>query len=415
MLLEEDLVNARGIKVERGSNEGKARMKKGHDIAVVGYAETKITLRGGRSSYELAAEVMEGILAQTGLDKKDIDGLAIGEAMSETANPFWSAYVCEVLGLTPSWLQVNGLGGASGIAGIARAASAIRDGLCETVLVILSDAQSSGRPSEQGGYRYEFMYPTGLRGPVGAFGLLSRRYDHQYGLDQKALAKLAVTQRRHALMNPNACDKLRVPLTEEEYLASKFVSEPLRILDSVMVCDGANGVLVTSTQNAKRLGLKKRAHPIGYGEITNFKGTDPLADITVSGFSVAGPRALQQAGLAPKDIRMIQPYDDFLIALMIAFEDIGFCTKGKAAQFIHETDLSWKGKLPLNTSGGQISAGQAGLAGGGTNMVEAVRQLFGDAGERQVSDPRNAMVTGIGVIPYGRNWGVSNVLILEAA
>jgi acetyl-CoA acetyltransferase len=157
------------------------------------------------------------------------------------------------------------------------------------------------------------------------------------------------------------------------------------------------------------------AHPIGYGEITNFGGTDPLTYITVSVFSVAGPKALKQAGMTPKDVRMIQPYDDFLIALMIVFEDTGFCPKGKAAQFIHETDLTWKGKLPLNTSGGQISAGQAGLAGGGTNLVEAVRQLFGEAGERQVSDPRNAMVTGIGVIPYGRNWNVSNVMILEAA
>lgn len=390
-------------------------MKKGRDIAVIGYGETKITLRGGRSSYDLAGEVLDQILRQTGIDKSEIDGLAIGETMSETSNPFWGVYMCEMLGLSPGWMQVNGLGGASGIGGIARAASAIRDGLCETVLVLLSDAQSSARPTEQGAQRYEFMYPTGLRGPVGAFGLLSQRYRHQYGLDERALAKLAVTQRRHALMNPNACEKLKVPLTEEEYLSSKYVSEPLRILDSVMVCDGASGVLVTSTEKAKKLGAKKMAHPVGYGEISNFKGADMLADITVSGFSVAGPKALKQAGMTPKDIRMIHPYDDFLIALLIVFEDIGFCAKGKGAQFVLDTDLSYKGTLPLNTSGGQISAGQAGLAGGGTNMVEAVRQLFGEAGERQVSDPRNAMVTGIGVIPYGRNWGVSNVMILEPA
>ena len=385
------------------------------DIAIIGYGETKITLRGGRSSYDLAGEVLDQILRQTGIDKAEIDGLAIGETMSETSNPFWGVYMCEMLGLSPTWMQVNGLGGASGIGGIARAAAAIRDGLCETVLVLLSDAQSSGRTPEQGAQRFEFMYPTGLRGPVGAFGLLSRRYDHQYGLNHDALAKLAVTQRRHALMNPNACDKLKVPLTAEEYLKSKFVSEPLRILDSVMVCDGANGVLVTSTEKAKKLGARKMVHPTGYGEITNFKGADLLADITVSGFTVAGPKALKQAGMKPGDIRMIHPYDDFLIALMIVFEDIGFCAKGKAGQFIMDTDLSHKGKLPLNTSGGQISAGQAGLAGGGTNLVEAVRQLFGEAGERQVSDARNAMVTGIGVIPYARNWGVSNVMILEPA
>jgi acetyl-CoA acetyltransferase len=388
-------------------------MAKRKDIAVVGYGETKVTLRGGRTSYDLAAEVLDQVLAQTGIDKSEIDGLSVSETMSETGNPFWGVYMCEMLGLSPEWMQLNGLGGGSSIGGIARAAAAIRDGLCTTVLVLASDAQSSGKPPEQGAQRFEFMYPVGLRGPVGAFGLLSRRYDHQYGLNQDALAKLAVTQRNHALLNPNGCEKLRVSITEQDYFNSKYVSEPIRILDSVMVCDGANGVLVTSTENAKRLGLKKMIHPVGYAEKTNFNGDDSLPDITVSGFSVAGPKALRNAGMTPRDIRMIMPYDDFLIALLITLEDIGFCEKGKSADFVLETDMSHRGTLPLNTSGGQISAGQPGLAGGGLNLVEGVRQMFGEAGERQVSDPRNCMVTGIGVIPYGRNWGVSNVLILE--
>lgn len=388
-------------------------MKRHKDIAVIGYGETKVTLRGGRSSYDLAGEVLEQILNQTGIEKSMIDGLLIGETMSETSNPFWGVYVCEHLGLSTTWTQVNGLGGASSTSGIARAASAIRDGLCETVLVLASDAQSSYRPTEQGGQRHEFQYPVGLRGPVGAFGLLTQRYRHQYSLKDDALAKLAVTQRNHALMNPNACDKLQVPMTTEEYLQSKFVSDPVRILDSVMVCDGANAILVTSTENAKRLGAKKIVHPVGYGEITNFMGTEPLVDITESGFTVAGPKALKQAGMMPKDIRMIHFYDDFLIAILLTLEHIGFCGRGEGSDFVLNTDLSYKGTLPLNTSGGQISAGQPGLAGGGLNLVEAVRQMFGEAGERQVSDPRNAMVTGIGVIPYGRNWSVSSVLILE--
>jgi len=388
-------------------------MRKHKDIAVIGYGETKVTLRGGRSSYDLAGEVLEQILNQTGFEKSMIDGLLIGETMSETSNPFWGVYVCEHLGLSTTWTQVNGLGGASSTSGIARAASAIRDGLCEIVLVLASDAQSSYRPTEQGGQRHEFQYPVGLRGPVGAFGLLTQRYRHQYALKDDALAKLAVTQRNHALMNPNACDKLQVPMTAEEYLQSKFVSDPVRILDSVMVCDGANAVLVTSTENAKRLGAKKIIHPVGYGEITNFMGTEPLVDITESGFAVAGPKALKQAGMMPEDIRMIHFYDDFLIAILLTLEHIGFCGRGEGSDFVLNTDLSYKGRLPLNTSGGQISAGQPGLAGGGLNLVEAVRQMFGEAGERQVSDPRNAMVTGIGVIPYGRNWSVSSVLILE--
>lgn len=390
-------------------------MTKRKDIAIVGYGETPVTLRGGRTSYDLAGDVLTQILEQTGIDRSEIDGLAVSETMSETRNPFWAVYMCEMLGLTPSWLELNGLGGGSSIGGVARAAAAIREGLCTTVLVLASDAQSSGETPEQGAQRHEFQYPVGLRGPVGAFGLISQRYRHQYGLDDRALAKLAVTQRNHALMNPNACEKLRKPITEQDYFNSKYVSEPIRMLDSVMVCDGANGVLVTSTENARRLGLDKRIHPVGYGEITNFKANDPTPDITVSGFTVAGPKALKQAGMTPRDIRMLMPYDDFLIALIITMEDIGFCEKGRGAQFVLDTDMSWMGTLPLNTSGGQISAGQPGLAGGGLNLVEGVRQMFGEAGERQISDPRNCMVTGIGVIPYGRNWSVSNVMILEQA
>lgn len=388
-------------------------MSKKKDIAIVGYGETPVVARGGRSSYDLATEVLEQVLTQTGIDKSEIDGIAVSETMSETSNPFWAVFLAEHLGLQTNWTQVNGLGGASTIAGIARAAAAIRDGQARTVLVIASDAQSSYPATEQGGQRWEWQYPVGLRGPTGVFGLLMQRYEHQHGLKYEALAKLAVTQRNHALLNPNATAKLKTPLTEKDYLDSKFVSTPLRVLDSVMVCDGANGVLVTSTENAKRLGLKRAVYPVGYGEVANYKVSDPTADITESGFTVAGPRALSQAGMTPKDVRMFQPYDDFLIAILLQLEQIGFCERGQGSDYILNTDFSFRGQLPLNTGGGQISAGQPGLAGGGLNLIEAVRQMFGEAGERQVSDPRNAMVTGIGVIPYGRNWSVSNVMILE--
>ncbi|WP_198951356.1 thiolase family protein [Pigmentiphaga sp. NML080357] len=388
-------------------------MGKKKDIAIVGYGETPVVLRGGRSSYELAADVLDQILAATGLEKSEIDGIAVSETMSETSNPFWAVFLAEHLGLQTQWTQVNGLGGASTIAGIARAAAAIRDGQCRTVLVIASDAQSSYPPAEQGGQRWEFQYPVGLRGPTGVFGMLMHRYEHQHGLDYGALAKLAVTQRNHALLNPNASAKLKTPLTEQDYLSSKFVSTPLRVLDSVMVCDGANGVLVTSAENAARLGLKKAVYPVGYGEVSNYKVDDLTADITESGFTLAGPKALAQAGMSARDVRMFHPYDDFLIAILLQLEQIGFCERGKGSRFILDTDFSYRGDLPLNTGGGQISAGQPGLAGGGLNLVEAVRQMFGEAGERQVEDPRNAMVTGIGVIPFGKNWSVSNVLILE--
>ncbi len=117
--------------------------------------------------------------------------------------------------------------------------------------------------------------------------------------------------------------------------------------------------------------------------------------------------------MTPADIRMFHPYDDFTIAVVMQLEDFGFAARGKGCDYVLATDLSFKGKLPLNTGGGQISAGQPGLAGGGLNLVEAVRQMFGEGGARQVKDASTALVTGIGVIPYGRNWTVSAGLILE--
>ncbi len=227
-----------------------------------------------------------------------------------------------------------------------------------------------------------------------------------------ASARLAVAQRKGAVLNDNAIERFRHEITIEDYLNSRIVSTPLRLLDSVMFCDGANGVLMMTTERARRLGHKTLVHPLAYAEIVNFNGAAQTPDITETGFSVVGPDVLAKAGMTPADIQQFHPYDDFLIALLLKLEQIGFCKRGEGSQFLRDTDLSPTGKLPINTGGGQIGAGQPGLAGGGLNLVEAVRQLMGEAGARQVPDPRNAMVTGIGVIPYGRNWCSSNALIL---
>jgi acetyl-CoA acetyltransferase len=239
------------------------------------------------------------------------------------------------------------------------------------------------------------------------------RYAHQYELKDEALGKIAVTQRAHALMNPNALAKFQKPLTMEDYLNSRVIADPLRMLDSVMFCDGGNAFLVTSRERAVAMGIEKMVYPTAYAEVTNFKGAEPCADITETGFTQIAPKVFEKSGLGPSDIDMIHPYDDFTIAVLMQFEDFGFCARGEGSEFVLNTDLSHTGSLPLNTGGGQISAGQPGLASGGLNLAEAVRQLFGEGGARQVAEPKNALVTGIGVIPYGRNWGTSAAMILE--
>ena len=239
------------------------------------------------------------------------------------------------------------------------------------------------------------------------------RYMHKYDLKFEALGKLAVAQRNGAVVNENAVEGLRKPMTVEDYLTSRIVSTPLRLLDSVMPCDGGNAILITTTERAKKMGVKKMAHPISYAEIVNFNIREQLPDITETGFSVVGPQALEKANMSTEDIDQFHPYDDFLIAEMLQLEQIGFCGRGEGSEYLLSTDLSPTGKLPMNTGGGQISAGQPGLAGGQLNLIEAIRQLFKEANDRQIPDPNTAMVTGIGTIPYVRNWGNSAVLILE--
>jgi acetyl-CoA acetyltransferase len=386
---------------------------KNRDIAIIAYAETRIERRSGRSTYDIAAEATAKVLDYAGLTTADIDGLATLLPGSEATNNFWSNYLGDHLGLTTTWTQTSDLGGASAVANVARAASAIQSGYCEMVLSVAADASTTRRVDDQRSYRSEFRNPVGIQGPPGAFGLLMRRYMYQYELQFEALGKLAVAQRNGAIVNENAVEGLRKSLTVEDYLNARMVSTPLRLLDSVMPCDGGNAILITTTDRARKMGVKKMAHPVSYAEIVNFNIREQLPDVTETGFSVAGPRALEKAGMTTDDIDMFHPYDDFLIAEMLQLEQIGFCGRGEGSDFLLATDLSPTGRLPINTGGGQISAGQPGLAGGQLNLVEAVRQLFGEATGRQVPNPRTAMVTGIGVIPYVRNWGNSNVLILE--
>ncbi len=284
------------------------------NIVIAGYAETKISQKLGRSAFDLAGEVFADLLARTGLTQRDIDGLSATLPLSEAGNVFLAPYMADALGLTPRWLNASGLGGCSVVAGVARAQSAIRDGHCKIAVVISADAPSAAGPSHREAYRSEFSDPQGMQSPSAVFGLLMGRYDHQYGLDPAALGKIAVTQREHACRNPNALDKLRKPLTLDDYFASRMIADPLRVLDCVMFCDGANAFVVMAESEARARGLNKVALPTAYAEITNYAGDQSCPDITESGFWTIGPQALKQAGLKPDDVDMFQPYDDFTIA-----------------------------------------------------------------------------------------------------
>jgi acetyl-CoA acetyltransferase len=382
------------------------------DNAIVAYAETKVMEKSDRDVWVLSGEILEQLLDKTGIDKAEIDGLVMaGLTGTGAANPFWAQTTADVLGLEVGFCEQVHTGGCSAAGCVARAAAAIDYGMCEVAFLLFADTHVlEDRTDHSHSYRREWTDPYGLMGPPGAFGLLSRAYEAKYGLDYRMLGKLAVTQRNHALLNENACEKLRVPITIDDYMNSRMIADPIRLLDCVMRTDGAAGLIMMSRKRAKAKGLGKSIIPIGYAERTNFKGGENLVDVTKSGHEICGKKALAAAGLGIKDVASFHPYDDFIIAIMLQFEAFGFCKAGQGVPFIRDHDFSYNGDLPLNTGGGQISAGQAACSS--HNLVEAVRQLQGEAGKRQVNDTKNALVTGIGWINYGRNWGTSAALVL---
>ncbi|HEU4359101.1 MAG TPA: thiolase family protein, partial [Xanthobacteraceae bacterium] len=242
------------------------------DSAIVAYAETKVMEKSDRDVFVLAGEMLEALLDKTGIDKNEIDGLVMaGLTGTGAANPFWAQTTADVLGLEVGFCEQVHTGGCSAAGCVARAAAAIDYGMCEVAFLLFADTHVlEDRTDHSHSYRREWTDPYGLMGPPGAFGLLSRAYEARYGLDYRMLGKLAVTQRNHALMNENACEKLRVPITIDDYMNSRMIADPIRLLDCVMRADGAAGLMMMSRKRAREKGLTKCIIPIGYAERTNF-------------------------------------------------------------------------------------------------------------------------------------------------
>jgi acetyl-CoA acetyltransferase len=193
-------------------------------------------------------------------------------------------------------------------------------------------------------------------------------------------------------------------------LESRYVAEPIRILDAVMPVNGGAGFIVSKSEKSK---TDKPVYVLGVGECDNYyHGSKNLPDVTYTGVTESSRTALADAGLESKDISIFEPYDDYTIAVLMQIEDAGFCKKGEGGKFIEETDISYKGQFPVNTGGGQLSAGQPGLAGGCVNLLEAVRQLREEGGARQVKGAKNGMVTGLGNLQYAKNLAFTSVAVL---
>lgn len=369
--------------------------------AISGMGELKpVKDAGGRGTLELLAEAAARAIKDAGLTKHDIDGLLVTPPSEDTCF-MWPAQVAEYLQLSPSYLNVVELGGASAAGTVARAAAAVACGFCHNCLCLSGgvwDSQvfndAKGKLTVMSAAEIDFDLPYGPMGFNSGYALVARRHMHEYGTKPGQLARIAVDQRTNALANPDALFNAK-PLTIEEVLASPIVVDPLHLLEIVRPCSGAAAVIVSRLEQARDC-----LHPPvliqGIGEACTHNSIVYAPSLTESPICQSAARAYQMAGVGPQDMDLVSIYDCYTITVLITLEDAGFCAKGQGGAFVEYSDLTYKGSLPCNTHGGQLSCGQPSFAGGMGHITEAVRQLRGEAGQRQVKKNRLAFVNGNG-------------------
>lgn len=365
--------------------------------AAIGIGELKPAKEpGDRTALGLMATVAAEALADAGLEKKELDGLLVGMPFSDPGI-LYPALAAEVLGLAPRMLNVVDLGGAGPAGMVWRAAAAIDAGMCSAVLCLTADLNKAGdqRPLAVSVQR-EFELPYGNIGANCGYALIARRHMHEYGTTPEQMAKVAVDQRINALKNPLATFNER-PLTVEEVLASRVIADPLHLYEIVRPVSGGAAVIVASPEIARRA-----KHPpvwlLGAGEYADHSTITYAPSLTDSPIKPAAEAAFRMAGLKPGEMDLVCPYDCYTITVIVTLEDAGFCRKGHGGPFVAEHDLTYAGDFPCNTHGGQLSFGQAGLAGGMSHVTEAIRQLMGRADGRQLKQARFAYVNGNGGI-----------------
>ena len=351
-----------------------------------------------QGAHWFVGQALHALIQASGIEKDDIDGLCLS---SFSLNPDTAVGLTQHLGLSPRWLDHIPTGGASGVMALRRAARAVQAGDADVVACIGADTnhvdsfrQTLGSFSH---FARDASYPYGSGGPNSVFAFITANYMRTYGAQREDFGRIAVAQRSNALKNPNALFKKALSL--DEYMAGRPISDPIHLFDCVMPCAGADAFLVMGEQRARDLGLP---HAIIRGAIErhNAFASDPI--MVQGGWRRDLADLYAQADAAPAQVDFVQTYDDYPVIVMMQFEDLGFCAKGEGPQFVRDHSLTHDGSFPNNTSGGQLSVGQAGAAGGFIGMVEALRQLCDSAGERQVTNAQLGLVSGFGMVTYDR-------------
>lgn len=363
-----------------------------HACAIAGVAESRLGVVPDSTVMTLQAEAMVKALEEAGLEKSDVD------AVFSSGN--WGRLpqlqVAEYLGINPVYSDNTSVGGASFEFHLGHAAAAIQAGLCKVAIILYGSTQRSRRERRifeahtDLGYQYETPY--GLPIPVGAYALAASRHMALYGTTSQQLAELAVSTRAWASLNPAAYR--REKLTVDEVLDSGMIASPLHRLDCCLVTDGGGCVVVVSPDLAKSL-PKPPIWLLGQGESHSHAQISEMPDLTITPAAESGKRAFAMAGIKHSDLDVVEIYDSFTITVLLTLESLGFCNPGDGGEFISGNRTAPGGEFPLNTNGGGLSychPGQYGIF----LLIESVRQLRGECGERQVNNATLALASGTG-------------------
>ena len=349
-------------------------------------------------------------LDRAGIRKDELDGLTLASFGYPPGNVVTLA---EHFGITLGWGEQGVFGGASGVVALGHAADAIRAGRARAVLCLAGDvftvASHDAMLDQFVPAMRDYLAPHGFGGANGVFALVQSRHSHLYGTTREQLGRVAVTFREHALLNPNAL--FQVPLTLEEYLHARPIAEPLRLYDCVMPCSGAHAVLVAAEDLGRATG-RPLLEVLAMRERHN--ASPSLPSSLPAGFELYADELFEAAGVGRREVDLLELYDDYPIMVAIQLEGLGFCPPGGAGPFLEATDISIRGALPLNTGGGQLSCGQSGAGGGMIGVAEAIQQLQHEAGARQVADARVGLVSGFGLVSYGKGLSTAGMLLERA-
>ncbi|UUX97095.1 thiolase [Aquabacterium sp. J223] len=363
-------------------------------VAILGTGLAGMGDAGGRSEQDIIAQAAHKAVAASGLRLPQIDGLIT----SSLTSPWWAMRMAEYLGLRPRFTDTTMFGGSSFIADLRVAALAIEAGECDNVLVCYGSTPRSAPSSSQiNAMRaaldpQPYEHPYKPFNPVSAYAMAAARHMHEYGTTRRQLAEVAVAARQWAQRNPDAFS--RGPLSIDDVLGAKMISDPLTVRDCCLVTDGAGAFVLTRADRARAL-HPKPVYVLGSGHAHWHRQISCMPDLTVTPALESGRKAFAEAGLTPADIDVVELYDAFTINPILFLEDLGFCAKGEGGHFVSGGRIAPGGDFPMNTNGGGLSCTHPGMYSIFL-IVEAVAQLRAEGGERQVPGVDVALVHGNG-------------------